>query len=285
VVVKAAGVLIASPRSTRTRAESRRYYLSLGDSLSTGVQPIGVPELQFRTLDGYADQLGSIARTAIPGISTVKLGFPGESTTTMIEGGLRAYDHGSQLDEAVAFLREHRDETAFVTIDIGSNDFLTHDLEALPVGLESLGANLPSILGRLRDAAGPSVPMAGMTMYDPFLAHWLLGPEGREMAERSVWDALVPINAVFEAMYRAAGLTCADVEGAFATTDFHTLVDVPGTGLVPLNVARVCDWTWAGAPPPLGPDSHANREGYRVIAEAFARVVLPQVGACANVQE
>ena len=33
------------------------YYLSLGDSLATGVQPIGNAERQFRTNDGYADQL------------------------------------------------------------------------------------------------------------------------------------------------------------------------------------------------------------------------------------
>ncbi len=262
------------PSGRRGDERPRPLYLSLGDSLSTGVQPIGAPELLFRTPDGYSDQLGGIARDAIPDLLTVKLGFPGESTTTMIEGGLGIYPHGSQLDEAVAFLREHRDEVAFVTIDVGSNDFISHDLEAMPGGLQTIAANLPVILARLREAAGPNVPIAGMTMYDPFLPRWLQGAEGREMARRSVWDALVPINAFLVALYESAGLPCADVEGAFATTDFDTFVDAPGAGLIPLNVARVCDWTWAGTPPPLGPDVHANRRGYRVIAEAFGSLLL-----------
>ncbi len=253
----------------------RRFYLSLGDSLSTGVQPTGAPERMYRTEDGYADQFDAMARVRIPRLETVKLGCPGESTTTMIEGGLASYPAGAQLDEAVSFLRAHRGEVAFVTIDIGSNDFLAHELEAVPAGLASIAANLPSILDRLRDAAGPDTPMAGMTMYDPFLPRWLLGPEGREEARKSVWDAVVPINEFFVASYRAAGLPCADVEGSFATKDFDTQVELPGVGQVPLNVARVCQWTWAGTPPPLGPDVHANREGYRVIAKAFASVLLP----------
>src|SRR5664279_591831 len=84
------------------------YYLALGDSLSTGVQPIGPEARQFRTDEGYADQLVELARRHIPGLEVVKLGFPGESTTTMIDGSLGEYVHGSQLREAVAFLREHR---------------------------------------------------------------------------------------------------------------------------------------------------------------------------------
>jgi hypothetical protein len=43
---------------------------------------------------------------------------------------------------------------------------------------------------------------------------------------------------------------------------------------VPLNVARILGWTWAGTPPPLGPDSHANALGYRAIAAAFERVLF-----------
>jgi hypothetical protein len=114
-----------------------------------------------------------------------------------------------------------------------------------------------------------------MNGYDPFLVRWLDGPEGREVARISVWDALVPINARFREVYQAAGLRLADVEGAFATTDFETEVDLEGVGPVPINVSRACTWTWAATPPPLGPDLHANARGYRAIAEAFARVLLP----------
>ncbi len=250
------------------------YYLSLGDSLATGVQPTGLEERQFRTNEGYADQLLSIARSHASGLEAVKLGYPGESTTTMIGGGLAWYPQGSQLHEAVSFLRSHRDSVAFVTLDVGFNDFPGHTLEAIPPGLVTIGLNLPRILDTLREAAGPTIPIVGMTAYDPFLARWLDGPEGREVARISVWDAVVPINARFREIYEAAGLPMADVEGAFATTDFETVADLEGVGPVPVNVARACQWTWAGTPPPLGPDLHANARGYRAIAEAFAAVLL-----------
>ncbi len=260
--------------STSVKA-APRYYLSLGNSLSTGVQPIGLEERQFSTDEGYADQLLSIVRRCLPELKAVKLGYPGESTTTMIEGGLTSYPHGSQLREAVSFLRDHRDGVTFITLDVGFNDFPAHTLEAIPYGLASIERNLPRILDALRQAAGPNVPIVGMSAYDPFLARWLDGPEGREIARLSVWEAVVPINARFREIYRAAGLDLADVEGAFATTDFETVVDLEGAGPVPINVARACQWTWAGAPPPLGPDLHANARGYRAIAEAFATVLLP----------
>ena len=251
------------------------YYLSLGDSLSTGVQPIGPEDRQFRTFEGYADQLAESARRYLPGLRLVKLGYPGESTTTMIDGSLCEYTHGSQLHEAVWFLREHRESVAFVTIDIGINDIATRDLEGIAPGMAVAGRNLPGILNELREAAGPTTPIVGMTIYDPYLAGWLDGPLGQALARISVFDAVLPINAHLAEIYRAAGMAVADVEGAFSTTDFETLVPIEGSGEVPLNVARILDWTWAGTPPPLGPDIHANGRGYRVIAEAFEQVLFP----------
>lgn len=255
--------------------KARPYYLSLGDSLATGVQPTGSEARQFRTDEGYVDQLYAMARRRLPGLHAVKLGCPGESTKTMVEGGLCGYPRGSQLDEAVEFLRRHREAVAFVTIDIGFNDFSTHELEYVPVGMAAIGQNLPTILGALREAAGPTTPIVGMTIYDPFLSYWVRGPEGRALARASVVDAVLPINVLLMSIYRMAGCKVADVEGAFSTTDFETLVPLDGHGEVPLNVARIHEWTWVGAPPPLGPDFHANAIGYRAIADAFAQVLLP----------
>ena len=267
-------------RRTSARGSGERsnaaplYYLALGDSLSTGVQPIGAEDRQFRTDEGYADLFGAIARRTLPNLETVKLGYPGESTTTMIEGGLTAYSHGSQLSEAVAFLRDHRGAVAFATIDVGLNDMPGYVMEALPAGLASIDKNLPGILEALREAAGPETPIAGMTIYDPFLPIWLQGALGQQMARMSVWDAVVPVNARFREIYESAGVRLADVEKAFSTTDFETIVELTGVGPVPINVARACEWTWGGEPPPLGPDPHARAGGYRVIAEEFARVLL-----------
>jgi lysophospholipase L1-like esterase len=264
----------SGPASTGPGATDPIYYLSLGDSLSTGVQPIGPEDRQFRTDDGYADQLGAIARSRLPNLRVVKLGYPGESTVTMVEGGLTTYPHGSQLAEAVAFLRRHRGAVAFVTIDVGFNDIPEYTLEGLAAGMAVVDRNLPRILASLQEAAGPGVPIVGMTIYDPFLPLWLDGPDGRATARSSVWDAVVPLNARLREIYGAAALETADVEAAFRTTDFETEADLPGYGPAPINVALACQWTWGAAPAPLGPDFHANAAGYRAIAEAFARVLL-----------
>jgi len=104
------------------------------------------------------------------------------------------------------------------------------------------------------------VPIIGMNFYDPFLAAvWFTNPAGltTEIA-RAVGG-----NDIFEAIYAAAGVPVADVESAFSTT-----VTTPVSG-VPLNVVRICAWTWMCAPAPLGPDIHANGPGYHVIAVAF----------------
>ena len=36
---------------------AKLYYLSVGDSMAAGVQPIGDPDDMYRTDDGYAEQL------------------------------------------------------------------------------------------------------------------------------------------------------------------------------------------------------------------------------------
>jgi lysophospholipase L1-like esterase len=249
---------------------AKLYYLSVGDSLAAGVQPIGDAADLYRTSDGYAEQLLAIARASSPKLSLEKLGCPGESTHTMIAGGICSYPHGSQLDEAVAFLRSHRSLVAFVTIDLGANDFPCYEPSCIPQGVGAIQTNLPVILAALREAAGPDVPIVGMTIYNPFLASWLLGPDGQAYAQASATQLVGPVNGLLTAIYTASGSLVADTETAFSSNDFATLVTLPGAGEVPLNVARICMWTWVCAPAPLGPDNHANATGYGVLARAFA---------------
>jgi lysophospholipase L1-like esterase len=250
------------------------YYLSVGDSLAAGQQPIGDPADMHRTADGYADQLYAMAKGSYRDLRHVKLGCPGETTVTFRDGGICSYAHGSQLDEALAFLHAHRKFMAFVTIDLGWNDFPCETgLECIPPGVASIRSNLPALLEELREAAGPGVPIVGASMYDPFLGAWLTGPEGQAFATLSVWQAIVPINDIVEGIYAAEDMPVADVEGAFSTTSFTPLVPLPGAGDVPLNVARICAWTWVCAPAPYGPNNHANHDGYHAMAEAFAQVL------------
>jgi lysophospholipase L1-like esterase len=268
LVLATAGTAAASPGSSAGHA--RQYYVSVGDSLAAGVQPIGDASDLYRTDAGYAEQLLAIARARSPKLSLVKLGCPGETTTTLISGGICAYPHGSQLDEALAFLASHRSMVAFVTIDIGANDFPCQEARCVPAGVSAIQANLPGILAALRDAAGPDVSIVGMTLYNPFLAYWLAGPDGQAFAIASATQLMGPVNGLLRALFVQAGVGVADIERAFSSNDFDTLVNLPGAGVVPLNVARICMWTWVCAPPPLGPDNHANEAGYGAIAGAFA---------------
>jgi lysophospholipase L1-like esterase len=252
------------------------YYLALGDSLSQGVQPNSAGA-SVETRYGYADLLHSALRRQHPGLRLVKLGCPGETTATMISGGMCRYRAGSQLAAAVGFLAAHRGRVALITIDIGANDpdsCLTQPAVsrlAACVGraIPRATANLTKILTRLR-AAYPNGRIIAMNYYLPALAQWRNGLAGQALA-RLVALAAQGYNNLLTRIYQTFGVRVADVFGAFHTTDFGGQVPVPGLGTLPANVAAICRWTWECAPPPRGPNQHANQAGYQVIARTFLR--------------
>jgi lysophospholipase L1-like esterase len=259
--------VLATPPSA---AAAGRIYISLGTSLAVGIQPDqnGVNHL---TDDGYADQLHRILQVADRRLQLVKLGCPAETSDSMITGAgsICQYPAGSQLDQAVTFLRASSGAVKLITIDMGANDLLPCGVPGAPPTcvldvIASLGPNLAHILTELRFAAGPHVPIVAMNYYNPTLAAWLQ-PGGQALAIQSA--ALLELfNGALESMYDAFGVPVADVAGAFHSDDFRI---VPVFGL-PLNVLLICQWTWMCAPPPVGPNIHANRTGYFVIALTFA---------------
>ena len=87
----------------QVRAPEPTYYLALGDSLAQGVQP-NASGVSVMTRDGYPDQAYAALRASRPGLKLVKLGCPGETTTSMINGGICRYRGGSQLAATVAFI-------------------------------------------------------------------------------------------------------------------------------------------------------------------------------------
>ena len=247
------------------------YYVSLGDSFSVGVQPIGEPPL-FETGQGYPDQLYALLRPKNPKLKLIKLGCGGESTRSMRVGSLdpaegsscgppdfylHRYPDKTQLAEAVSFLRAHQSHLALVTIDIGGNDIIGGG------GVAQIQANLPAILSDLREAAGPDVPIVGMSYYDPLLPFvWFGSFDLAALAAEAA--SLDPINDALESDYAAAGDPVADVESAFSS--FDTTLQPDG---VPLDVERICQWTWICAAGNL----HPNATGYAVIARAFQQAL------------
>jgi lysophospholipase L1-like esterase len=257
------------------RAVPASYYLALGDSLAQGVQP-DAAGVSVETGQGYADQVYAALRPSHPGLELAKLGCPGETTATMINGEICRYPGGPQLAAAVAFLRAHRGHVSLVTIDIGANDPEDCGSQQNLIKIAScFGAivpgavsNLGTIMTQLRSAAGAAVRIVGMSYYLPALAEWRDGTPGQAIAwltERLT----ASYNNLLDGVYARYGARVANVFGAFDTSDFGNIQTVPGIGTVPRNVALICRWTWECAPPPRGPNQHADQAGYAVIARTF----------------
>jgi lysophospholipase L1-like esterase len=276
VALAAATVTAACSSSSPPAPSAASYYLALGDSLSRGVQPDAAGS-SVETAQGYPDLVYARLLATHPGLKLVQLGCPGETTGTMMHGGICRYPGGSQLADADAFLRSHRGHVLLVTIDIGAND--PESCGGQP-GLKQLATcigdiphattNLSAILTSVRAAAGPNVSVTGMNYYLPALAEWRNGELGRAIAEVAEKLA-VAYNDLLDRAYAQAGDTVANVFGAFDTTNFGDPTTVPGIGTVPRNVALICKWTWECAPPPRGPNQHANPAGYQVIANAILK--------------
>jgi lysophospholipase L1-like esterase len=276
------GAAGTAPAGDRHASASAFYYLALGDSLSQGVQP-NASGTSVPTRYGYADQLYTALHSRLPGLRLVKLGCPGETTATMIHGGLCSYPGGSQLSAADRFLRARRARVSLVTLDIGANDPDSCITEPSVVKLAACAgssipraaANLATILRQLRQAA-PHARIIAMNYYLPALAAWRNGMGGQLLARGSEL-VTTGYNALLTRVYREFGVRVADVAGAFHTSDFSPQVTVPGLGLLPRNVAAICRWTWECTPSPRGPNEHPNQAGYQVIARAFLAAGAGQV--------
>ncbi|MFL6114425.1 MAG: SGNH/GDSL hydrolase family protein [Catenulispora sp.] len=253
------------------------YYLALGDSLGAGWQPNATTGQGYLSGRGYADDIAATLKAG--GTKYVNLACPGETTGSMIHGGCPYPEpYQSQLTAAADFLKTHRGDRVLVTLDIGANDVDSCaganglDIQCGLNGIKQTAQDLPVILDTLRAAAGHKTEFVGSTYYNPFLASWLSGAAGRTTAEQSA-VFLNLFNAVFAVEYPLHGVRVADVSAAFASNDFIDQVQLAPGVTVPLNVARICQWTWMCAPKPVGPNIHANDIGYRVMAKAFEAVI------------
>ncbi|MFD1825335.1 SGNH/GDSL hydrolase family protein [Mumia zhuanghuii] len=259
-----------------------RYYVSLGDSLATGWQPdsrADEPET------AYTGRLYEKLKESDPYLEHEAFGCAGATARSVLTGkhangnpGACAYDEGTQLAAAVTFLKEHPGQVAYVSVGIGAND--VHPcvpagadgddmLTCLTKRIQSVGADVSAIDAALREAGGAKPRYLGMTYYNPFLAGWVGG--NRALAELSVGVAQ-SLNDTITAANTKNGFVTADVAGTFSSND-KTLVDLPGyPEQVPLNVARVCGWTWMCS----NGDIHANDTGHQKIADAFVTALAPK---------
>jgi hypothetical protein len=220
---------------------------------------------------GYAEQLFQLQQARIPDLRLVKLACPGERTNTIDhQRRLCPYPAGTQLDQAIEVLQSR--DVAFATLQIGSNDMLrcfgeaAFDQGCVDDLLPKIRARLTRIVRTLQTVG---VPLVGATYYDPLLVAWIRGIDpDHVMAIEDTWEAF---NDTLEQTYAGLGVPVADVEGAFSATDFGTMVHLRGLGDVPINVARVYQWTYACSP--RGFDPHPNTVGYAVMTRAWDAVI------------
>ncbi len=189
-----------------------RYYLALGDSLSVGIQP-DASGTNVPTDQGYPDQLAAMLQWRGRDLRLVKLGCSGETTVTLIDGGICSYPGGgTQLTAATQFLRQHRGHVGLVTIDIGANDLnpcvalgqAAQIQTCLTALIPHVVANLTTIMSALRQAGGSQVQIIGMRYYDPELASWLTGRPGRRWP-RPAWACWTPTTATCPACTSSSG--------------------------------------------------------------------------------
>jgi lysophospholipase L1-like esterase len=263
--------------ATAASATSGHYYLALGDSLSVGWQP-NANGVGRATDQGYVNDIFAAKQVEDPTLQLVNLGCPGETTSSFMNGGVCATPYRSQLSAAVKFLKKYGAQTSFVTIDIGANNVDncltggTIDLTCVGNGITAMQQQLPKILNALQ-AADPTVQIYGMNYYDPFLAVYLQG----QTSEASQSETLTQVfNADEAKIYgnHKHHAPVADVASAFLTYDNTTNNgDMIGGNLVPDNVFEICALTYMCAPAPVGPNIHANADGYQVIADQFLPLI------------
>jgi len=270
----------SSPTTTSTTTESRTTLDSTPSAIARGpiYLALGDSAPVWNGNDSYPNHIASYYSASIPDLELVNLAQSGATTSSMLKGPNGGA--GSQQQQAGAFVHTHQGSIALITIDIGGNDILGCLTSATSVSTTCIQkaeakmvANLDTILGGLRQAAGTSARIVGMTYYDPFLGDWLAGGADRTAAVGSV-SLLTQLNSLLSGACARAGAQVADVQNAFQSTDLSTIVASPW-GQAPIAVEEACtllDITCrAGQTEGFGDDP--NPGGGEVITRAFESTI------------
>lgn len=254
----------SSPSASQSPSGGGRLYVALGDSLAAGYQPGGAelrdtayPALTAARLGAKGDEL-----------TLENLGCSGETTTSLVKGGTCDFAAGSQLEQAEKLLKGG--DAALVTIDIGGNDLLRCvrggaqvDTACVGTGVATVKKNLPTILERLRAAAGPDVPVLVLGYYNPWLAAKALDQpvKGVDAAAK----AYTALSRAIESAATSSGTTFVGLDDAFSTND-TTPTTINGR-TVPENAAKICTLTNICT----AADIHLTDEGAATVARVLAK--------------
>lgn len=179
---------LAPPANATPHKSSPKTLLALGDSLAFGYQQTKVKSLApnenpagFNT--GFVDNVAKVLRVTNPKLRVINDGCPGETTQSFIVGPcvyaktyrLHHPYKGSQLHDAVSYLKAHKGTVSPILLAIGGNDLLalptqcpTLALTCLTSHLTTIVDNVSVILKRLR-AAAPTAQIIQVGAYNPLI--------------------------------------------------------------------------------------------------------------------
>ncbi len=255
-------------------ASAPTYYVSLGDSYSVGYQP------DLGSTPGYTVYVAQ--RTHL---TLVNFGCGGATTSSILNavgcpdvlphtaGGM-TYPTTTQIAAAEAFITAHRGHIGLITVSIGGNDVTSCALSKNPLGcvgtaVSGISTNVTSLASDLRSAAGPKVPIIGLTYPDVILGSYVYPTRPPaagtvSLAKLSVTAFKLLINPALSKAYANSGAAFVDVTAATgAYTSLNRTVRTKAYGTIPVPVASVCTLTWFCAQGNI----HAKTPGYTLIGK------------------
>ena len=216
-------------------------------------------------------------------LTLVNFGCGGATTTSLVSsigcpdvlphtaGGV-TYPTTTQEAAAVAFLTAHRGHSGLITVSIGGNDVTACASQANPIScvataVTSIKTNVTNLATTLRAAAGPGVPLIGLTYPDVILGSYVYpkhpaSSSTLSLAKLSVVAFKSLINPALTKAYGSASGSLVDVTKATgAYVPLTRTVRSRTYGTIPAAVASVCTLTWFCAQGNI----HATTRGYTLI--------------------
>jgi lysophospholipase L1-like esterase len=263
------GAAAAAPKNGGTT-----YYVSLGDSYSVGYQPV------LGATPGYTAYVARKTR-----LTLVNFGCGGATTTSILHdvgcpdvlphtaGGM-TYPTTTQAAAAEAFITAHAGHVGLITVSIGGNDVTACASAASPVSCvatadTNITTNVTALGQGLRAAAGPKVPIIGLTYPDVILGEYVYpsvpATASRiSLAKLSVIAFKSLVNPTLAKAYRQSNAAFVDVTAATgAYIPLTKTTSLKPYGTIPVAVANVCTLTWFCALANI----HARSVGYSFIGK------------------
>jgi lysophospholipase L1-like esterase len=269
--------VLAQASSAASHKKATMYYVSVGDSYSVGYQP------GLGATTGYAGYVAKHER-----LTLVNFGCAGATTESVIDtiacpdnlphtAGAHLYSQTTQAAAAEAFLTAHRGHIGLITVSIGGNDVTACGAQANPIpcvstAVAGITQNVTSLAQGLRAAAGPKVPLIGLTYPDVLLGAYVYPalpatPASVALAQESVAAFKSLINPALVNAYAAAHGVLVDVTAATgAYTPLTTTTTLAPYGTLPVAVTKVCALTWYCKQGNI----HATNKGYAFIGSLVA---------------